>query len=81
MDIIVISLKISVKRRTDFDKLNKIYIDYEYFDAINGKMLPHNNDIVKENVSGYVFTKFLKEVNRLKVEPCKTLLTLSKMIK
>ncbi len=53
MDIIVISLKTSVKRRTDFDKLNKIYINYEYFDAIDGNVLPHHNDIVKKNVSRY----------------------------
>ena len=50
----MISLKESIKRRTEFDKLNKKYIKYKYFDAINGNTLPNNIDnILNKNASGY----------------------------
>ena len=53
MDIFVISLKKSLDRRKKFDKLNKEYIEYEYFDAIDGNTIGKNTNIIKQNASNY----------------------------
>lgn len=53
MDIHVISLKKSIDRRNAFDKLNKQYIKYKYYDAIDGSTLDVNTDIIKDGTTGY----------------------------
>jgi len=51
----VINLKRSQDRKKDFDKLNSKYIDYEYYEAIDGKELKEvSHSIV---APGSIFTK------------------------
>ena len=50
MDIFVISLKKSLNRRKEFDRLNK-NINYEYFDAIDGETCIFGKEIVNSNGS------------------------------
>lgn len=52
MDIFVISLKKSLNRRKEFDRLNK-NINYEYFDAIDGETCIFGKEIVNSNSLGY----------------------------
>jgi len=53
MKIYVISLKTSIDRKIEFDKLNKKYIDYEYFEAIDGNTLDDDVNIVEKNSYNY----------------------------
>ena len=53
MDIFVISLKTSLNRRIEFNKLNKSIINYKYFDAIDGNMVKMETHIIKKNALGY----------------------------
>ena len=48
MDIFVISLETSKNRKEIFDNYNSRYINYSYFNAINGKTL--NIDTLDENI-------------------------------
>ena len=52
MDIFVISLKNSLNRRKEFDRLNK-NINYKYFDAIDGESCIFGKEIVKPSSLGY----------------------------
>jgi len=52
MEIFVISLKNS-KCRSEFDKLNKNIIHYQYFDAIDGNNVKLDSNIIKKNTIGY----------------------------
>ena len=55
MKIFVISLKTSLNRRNDFDKLNNNIINYEYFDAIEGETYIPGKEtkIINYNSLGY----------------------------
>lgn len=55
MKIFVISLKTSLNRRNDFDKLNNNIINYEYFDAIDGETYIPGKEtkIINYNSLGY----------------------------
>jgi len=54
MKIYVINMKNDKDRRNSFDQTNSNYIDYEYFEAIDGNSEKFNiKDILKPNTIGY----------------------------